>query len=209
MAFNFWDKLLKLSKNKRVLHLGVLGDFNDYLKIGFDDWLFRELIDISSIAVGIDFNKKLVKKAHAAGFKSIIYGNVEKLSLGKKFDVIFAGDIIEHLVNFEGFFLSCKKHMNKDSILVITTPNPFAINNFLKIAISGNPSVYEEHTNYVVEKNFEGLAQIFGFKIIESGYYTQSDRRNLWYSVFSGFINLVGSLRKRFHGSHYVILKLA
>ena len=42
----------------------------------------------------------------------------------KSFDLITAGDIVEHIGNLDGFFNSCFSNLKEDGSLLITTPNP-------------------------------------------------------------------------------------
>lgn len=44
-------------------------------------------------------------------------------SLNKKFDIIIAGEIIEHLDNPQKFIKNCAKHLKKGGRLILTTPN--------------------------------------------------------------------------------------
>ena len=208
MSDIFSDYLLRHSFNKEVLHLGVLGDIDRYISVGFDGWIFKDISRTASKAIGIDINRDAVKKANTYGFKNVIYGDAQDFDLRKKFDIIFAGDLIEHLTNFEGFFKSCKKHMHKNSLLVITTPNPFSFNNFLRVFLFGKPSIFPEHTCYITDKNFEEIARRFGFSIKESGFYTAIDKRNLWYHLLSVLLVAISTIRKRYNLAYYILLKI-
>lgn len=62
------DKLiLSKMKNKKVLQIGVLGDFNRY-KTEINLWEFKRINDISKKAIGIDIHKKYVNEVQQMGF---------------------------------------------------------------------------------------------------------------------------------------------
>ena len=51
--------------------------------------------------------------------------SAEEFRLGKNFDVIFAGDLIEHLSNPGRFLASSLMHLKQEGRLILTTPNCF------------------------------------------------------------------------------------
>ncbi len=51
--------------------------------------------------------------------------------LDQKFDVIVAGEVIEHLVNPGRLLTNMRRHLKEDGVLIVTTPNPFYLHNFL------------------------------------------------------------------------------
>jgi 2-polyprenyl-3-methyl-5-hydroxy-6-metoxy-1,4-benzoquinol methylase len=70
---------------------------------------------------------------------------------GRKFDVIVAGEVIEHLQDLRGFLQSCKRQMGKDSRVLITAPNVFNIDNILVLLVKrllprmAHPAWFDEH----------------------------------------------------------------
>jgi 2-polyprenyl-3-methyl-5-hydroxy-6-metoxy-1,4-benzoquinol methylase len=48
-----------------------------------------------------------------------------------KFDIVFAGELIEHLQDYVKFFKQAKKFLNEDWYVIISTPNPFWLHYFL------------------------------------------------------------------------------
>lgn len=117
-----------LVKDKNVLDVGSVGQSEEYC-------LWNILQQNAKSLVGVDLpNAKdvvvnefnLTDKAYQhtqVDNTKIIYGNMETLKLDKKFDVIVAGDVIEHVSN-QGLFLdNLAEHLSPDGQLIITTPN--------------------------------------------------------------------------------------
>jgi len=79
---------------------------------------------------GIDVQKEKINKLRKEGHK-VVFDNVQRLEnlkkLNKKFNVIVAGEIIEHLENPGLFLDNIKNFLNDDGILIITTPNIFLL----------------------------------------------------------------------------------
>lgn len=88
----------------------------------------------------------------------------------KKFDVIFAGDLIEHLPNPGLFLTSCAMHMEKGSNLIITTPNCFNLFNLAEKITKDEPTVNHDHTAYFNHKILTKLLEKRGFKVVSIGY---------------------------------------
>ena len=87
--------------------------------------------------------------------------------LGRTFDVIMAGDIIEHLEDFHGFLESCKRHMHNESRLIISTPNPWYWKYIVKAAISKEVSSNVEHTCWLCLRTLHQLLSRHDLKIGE------------------------------------------
>jgi len=89
--------------DKKVLDLGCIQHSSEWATKD-PNWLHKKLYDVASDVLGIDYLKPDVEKLKKLGY-NIVYGDVTKpLQLGETFDVIIAGNLIEHLANFEGFF---------------------------------------------------------------------------------------------------------
>lgn len=120
------ELILDLVKNKSVLDIGSVGQSDKYclwdlLTERVDDLQGVDLPD-SLDTVSDRFNLNSQDIEHSTDPR-ITYGNMEVVDLGRKFDVIVAGDVIEHVSN-QGLFLdNIRKHLNSDGRLIITTPN--------------------------------------------------------------------------------------
>jgi 2-polyprenyl-3-methyl-5-hydroxy-6-metoxy-1,4-benzoquinol methylase len=84
---------------------------------------------------------------------------------GKKFDRIYAGDLIEHLPN-PGLFLDrCRMHLETDGLLLLTTPNTFNLFNLAGKLTRREPVVNKDHTCYFNEPTLRRLLQKCGWTI--------------------------------------------
>lgn len=115
-----------------------------------EDWVHRELYDIGDEVVGLDYEATEVRKLQERGY-NIIHGDAESFDLEETFDVVVAGELIEHLSNV-GNFLDCvHDHLEEDGEFILTTPNPWAFHRF-KQAGFGEIFANEEHTCWFDER---------------------------------------------------------
>lgn len=106
---------------KDVLDIGCVQHNAANYKSRF--WLHKAIKKIAASVVGIDLYETGVNYLKERGF-DVIVADAQCFNLKRVFDVIVAGDVVEHLDNFDGFFESCKRHMNSQSMLLISSPNP-------------------------------------------------------------------------------------
>lgn len=87
------------------------------------DFLHADLRRRAEAVVGLDLVESEVKRMQKAGY-DVRVGNAETFELDCRFDVIVAGELVEHLSN-PGLFLDrCREHLSEGGRLILTTPNP-------------------------------------------------------------------------------------
>lgn len=110
-----------------------------------DKILFFKLAEINPNIVGLDLDAEGVEALKARGYNAIC-GDVQVVDIGRQFDTIVAGEIIEHLDNPGQFLQNMRRHLKPNGHLVVSTPNPFYAKQRGKIWRRGMPQVHEEHT---------------------------------------------------------------
>ncbi len=88
------------------------------------------IVKNSRTCLGIDIEEKEIIKMKKEGY-NVICANVETMQLNLKFDVIIAGELIEHLHNPGLFLNTLYEHLRDEGKLILTTPNPFNFRSFL------------------------------------------------------------------------------
>ncbi len=85
-----------------------------------------------------------VKKKHEHGSISFRPGNVLDLSFDERFDVVLAGEVIEHVAHPDVFLARLAELMTEDGAIVITTPNGgYCRNKLPRFSDCPDPSIYE------------------------------------------------------------------
>jgi 2-polyprenyl-3-methyl-5-hydroxy-6-metoxy-1,4-benzoquinol methylase len=133
------EKILELCRGKRVLHLGCVG-FTDCPmadKIRLARQSLHQRLTESSECTGVDLDAETLAQLQVQQvFNNVVVGNVEQLELLPanlpKFDVVVAGDIIEHLSNPGKMLDGVAKHLKPAGVLVVSTPNSMGLPAFVR-----------------------------------------------------------------------------
>lgn len=156
------DRLKPLVKNRSVLDLGCTS------ALGRTDWIHAAIRKEARRTVGLDLDLDGVERARALGY-DVRLGDAESLALDERFEVVHAGELIEHLDNPRDFLRSVRRHLTCDGLLVLTTPNPFAFTNFL-YRIGGHPRINGDHVCWYCEDTLRQLLERNGFETVEVDY---------------------------------------
>jgi 2-polyprenyl-3-methyl-5-hydroxy-6-metoxy-1,4-benzoquinol methylase len=156
--------IVKYSQGKDVLDIGCVCHNPESYKSKY--WVHKAIKEVARSLIGVDLYQDGVEYLQKLGF-NVVTADAQCFELGKKFDVIVAGDIIEHLEDFHGFLKSCKKHMHKDSRLLISTPNPWYWRNIIKAALNKEVNNNPEHTCWLCVRTLRQLVNRHGMDIGE------------------------------------------
>ena len=139
-------------------------------------WIHEKIRRVAKEVVGVDINKTQVEALRARGY-NIICGDVEQVDLGRKFDVIVAGELIEHLSNPGLFLENMKRHLKDDGVLILTTPNRFHFYTFLQAFVTGREPVYNKpiaaHVHYYDINSLKALVARHGYQVVDHCYYSE------------------------------------
>ena len=155
----------KYCSGKSVLDIGCVQHNPENYKSKY--WLHKAIKQVASSVVGIDLYEEGVKYLKDRGW-NIVVADAQAFDLKQTFDLIVAGDIIEHLEDFHGFLTCCRNHMNNDSKLLISTPNPWYWKKTLQVILGGKViTVNPEHTCWFDPTTLRQLVRRHGFDIGE------------------------------------------
>ncbi len=132
------------------------------------DWMHGLLAEVASEAVGIEIDPELAACARARGF-AVFTGDAETADFGRSFDVVFAGEVIEHLSCPGQLLENVHRHLARRGRFVLTTPNAFAVSNFV-YRVGGQPRVNEGHVAWYDEATVVQLLRRHRFEPVELRY---------------------------------------
>jgi len=186
------DFIQEMCRGKVVLDMGCV--CHDEAFSSRDDWLHARIKGVARELLGVDYLESEVKKLQEKGF-NIIHGDVtQPINLSKKFDVVVAGDIVEHLVNFEGFFKNLTRLLAPGGMVILSTPNPFYAGEFHYVSFKRSYLINPEHTCWIDPMAMKQLISRFGFDIREIHFIKNSwllgnlitENRNDIYDILKG-----------------------
>jgi hypothetical protein len=152
--------------NKNILDLGCF-DETALIKENSTNYLFQQISNVSALHIGVDNSKLLpVEGISYSETAMILQGDIYDLNqLGLQqynFDVIVAGELIEHLPNTLQFFLNLKRDFNGQR-LVCSTPNTTSFSNML-LALFKKESCHIDHYQVYSYKTLNTLCRTAKFK---------------------------------------------
>ncbi len=173
------DTLKSYCTNKKVLHLGCTNYPYTQAAIDSDTLLHFELEKLAGELYGFDFDQPsidILQKDHDS--KNIFWADIEHLEnvdLDTTFDVIVAGEMIEHL-NTPGLFLSgIKRYMDENTILIITTINAYCGMRFFQYGLTKrhgrNEPVHPDHVAYYSYATLTLLIKRHGLDVADFMFY--------------------------------------
>jgi len=194
-----------IPKAKNILDVG--GTF------GTARW-FKEKFPTAKVTILNNSKKELLS------YKHVIYQDAQNFCVREKYDLIFAGEIIEHVYNPDGLIASCLLALKPRGYFIITTPNLSSVYNRIFLLFGWTPGHYSPSMRYLTGNPFlankkftkfgyigdhksvftwKGLYELlrkYGFQIIDSdGYcYGQEEKYkalgNLYYKTPKGKLRL-------------------
>ncbi len=172
------DFIKKMCEGKRVLHLGCTNSPFTNESIKNEMLLHHDLKQVAKELYGFDYDAEGLEIFKQIGEKNIYWADLEKLDevdLNETFDVIIAGEMIEHLSNPGLFLRGIKRFMNKDSKLVITTINAYSGMRFFIYGLRGrggaNEPVHPDHVAYYSYKTLNLVVEREKLKIKDFVFY--------------------------------------
>lgn len=140
------EYLKSIARGRRVLDVGVVE--HDSSRAGSDAWLHRHIAGAASYCLGIDILEEGVRKLAAEGY-NVAVADITRDTLAEKFEVIIAGEVIEHLPSPQSLFRFAFQTLVPGGVLVFTTPNPYFLGRIRRelLGVAGGESV--DHVIYV------------------------------------------------------------
>lgn len=185
------ELIKKISAGKKVLHLGCTNFPYTQDSIDSDMLLHFDLGKTAKELYGFDFDQEGIDILEKHGTKNLFRADLEKLedvALDETFDVIIAGEMIEHLNNPGLFLQGIQRFMNAETSLVITTVNAYSAFRFLIYGLRGkggeNEPVHPDHVYYFSYKTLSLIVNRANLTVKEFYFYdigTEHRQFNPWY----------------------------
>lgn len=93
-------------------------------------------------------------KKELGSYPNIIEGDAESFEMQEKYDLIFAGEVLEHTYNPDGLICSCLLALKPKGHLIITTPNLACIYNRFFLLFGWSPANYSPSLRYLTGNPF-------------------------------------------------------
>lgn len=172
------DYLKNLCGEKKVLHLGCTEHPFTAPAIQNKTHLHFDLQEIASELYGFDYDAEGLNVLREYNFGNLYQADLEKLDevpLTEKFEVIVAGEMIEHLSNPGLFLRGIKRFMTSETNLVITTVNAYCgFRSFVyafKNRGGSNEPVHPDHVAYYSYSTLRHVLERENLKVNKFAFY--------------------------------------
>lgn len=173
----YYDSYLKIDDNPRykqawkfILSNREYG--NKILDIGCANGGFSKyLIEQGFDCYGLEYSEDAIYKATKNGLKITKGSFIENFPFeDSTFDIIFAGEVIEHTIDDDFFLKECYRVLKPNGLIIITTPNLTSLGNRLLILFGKLPRfVYSPfHYKIYTLKLLKDTINKNNFKILKS-----------------------------------------
>ena len=204
---NYYSKrqrVVQLCSGRRVLHIGCVGfvGLETSERVALAKKSLHQALTNCAQTTGVDYSQDAIDYCRDHGiFNNVIYGNAEslhELGLHPEYDVIVAGDIIEHLSNPGRMMDGIRALCHPGTRVIITTPHAFGLLTFLH-HLAYRFVEGPEHVFTMNRQNVEHLAVRHGFHVVELATCYQEAATNtrmfrLGRAFFDRFPHLGGTL---------------
>lgn len=130
------DIVVDIAKGAKVLDMGCVG--HEAPEKEGDEWsLHSRLLRAASSVKGLDYDREGVEAMCKMGY-DVVAADAENFDLGEKFDMVVAGEFVEHITNHRGFLNSVRGCLNDGGKLVLTTPNSNGLFYFASTLVFGH-----------------------------------------------------------------------
>ena len=175
-----FEYLIENCTGKNVLHLGCASMPTTKPRYEQNRLLHVLISKVTNELWGVDLNSEAIEYLKTKEIPNLYTGDVEKLTEAglpseKKFDVILAGELIEHLSNPGLFLAECLKLLKPEGELILSTPNAFTIKRAPRVLLR-NEATAPDHTFYSTYSTLNQLLSRSGFEIVDiQVYYLEGD----------------------------------
>jgi len=168
------DFLSQLVQSKTVLDVGCVDHSASVERE--DHWLHKHLARSARSILGLDILESDAAELRRRGYE-VVCGDAITVFLNRTFDVVVAGEIIEHIDNPAAFVSNMARHLNKQGRLVMTTPHSFFFLHILESIFSSPVRRWNsQHVAWYCPFTLENLLRRNGLEVESCYYFTRSSK---------------------------------
>ncbi|MEO6629851.1 MAG: methyltransferase domain-containing protein [Aquihabitans sp.] len=177
------DHLVAAARGRRVLHLGCANAPYTLESLTAGVLLHDRIAAVATELSGLDTDSDSIQQLRSRGHDRLVVGDLTELAvddLPGPFDLIIAGEIIEH-VDDPGRFLRALHGLleRDDSTLVLTTINAYGLVRFVQYAWPRRgplrEPVHPDHVAYYSLQTLSLLCRRAGLTVTETAFYDLGD----------------------------------
>jgi 2-polyprenyl-3-methyl-5-hydroxy-6-metoxy-1,4-benzoquinol methylase len=91
-----------------------------------ETWRHPRFAKAASYCLGVDISAELIAESARRGFNVRVADATSDVDLGERFDLVFNGDVIEHVESPMRLMRFSARHLLPGGRILVSTPNPFS-----------------------------------------------------------------------------------
>jgi 2-polyprenyl-3-methyl-5-hydroxy-6-metoxy-1,4-benzoquinol methylase len=166
-------------REKRVLDIGCVA--HDVGRMSSANWLHARLASVAASCVGVDVLEEGIAHMRSLGFDAVAHDLRDgpgELAARAPFDVVVAGELIEHVEALDMLFRTAAWALDTDGEMILTTPNPYAPHR-VRAARLGIVWENVDHIMYAFPSGIAELCERHGLVLAEAATTVQRGPRDL------------------------------
>ena len=196
------DFLVERAHDRRVLDIGCVA--HDVERMKSPLWAHGRIANAARSCLGVDVHDSGVEEMNRLGYQARVHDFASGIGAfdGREFDVIVAGELIEHVGDINMLFRTASKLLTADGELILTSPNPWTPAR-VRAAQLGYVWENTDHILFAFPSGIAELASRHGLSLSEV-------RTTAIPSVKgSGWVERIKALRRRVHGRQWMTVGFA
>ena len=172
--------ILDACRGRRVLHLGCVDHPFLHERLVSGDLLHAAIDAVAAELWGIDLDRAGLEMLRAAGFTNLYEADIERLescAITGRFDVIVAGEIVEHLTSPGTFLRQVPRLLAPGGRLLVTVPSAQSIR-LVANALRRVEVVHPDHKTYFSPHTLSEMLESSGLAVVDLRPYWAKPRRS-------------------------------
>ena len=182
-------------EDRSVLDCGALQHSPEQIINSDKTWHHGFIKHFAKTCVGVDLEKDYIKTLKKDYGLDLVFANVQEMDLKRRFEIVTALDIIEHLENPGLFLVNIEKHLTDGGRLILTTPNSFDFGRLVRSVLrffDNDPNCHAQHTAWYSPRVITTLLERCGFEVERIDYFSHWKRWLLLKKLISLITNKSG-----------------
>ncbi len=138
----------------------------------------KSVLDIGCAEGNLGARINVVSKTYKG--TDLLYGEDFRDVTDRGYDVVVAGELIEHLTDYGALFATTYKVLRLGGTFILSTPNPFKLNVLFNRIFGCDKDFNSSHTAWFDKFMLERLFRKYGFVGIHSLYAFAGEDKDSW-----------------------------
>lgn len=178
------DFLKEFVEGREVLDIGIVE--HDLGHMGSPDWKHAKIARWSRSCLGIDILEDELEVLRGRGYEVARMDATSRRFLGRRFERIVIGDVIEHVDDPVSLLRFARRHLRLSGRILVTTPNPYWVLFLWESLRTGTYVANADHVRWVSPTMALELARRADLRLDSYWQYQPTGRSRLGKRIFDG-----------------------